>query len=364
MNKSANKGEWSELYALFKLLSDGDLHAGDANLNNIKNLIYPIIRIIRGDAKGEIDYEYNDCKDIVLILNDGTELARIPVRKFTENAQILLRSIKEAHTSTFEVPDIIPFREEVFASKIKADSLDKSDITIVVHDPRTGIKPKLGFSIKSELGMPPTLLNSGKTTNFIYKLTTNISQIDIDTINSLDNIFKKLKAIYQNSSLDFCGIEKSPMSGNMFYNNLVLIDTILPSMIAEMLKYRYLYNINSISEITALLNEHNPFNFDMSNHHSYYESKIKHLLTDIALGMTPAHVWNGIYDANGGYLIVKETGDIICYHIYNKKEFEDYLFVNTKLDTPSATRYKFGMIEEDTQGNQFIKLNLQIRFIK
>ncbi len=28
---TANKGEWSELYALFKLLCDGELSAGDEN---------------------------------------------------------------------------------------------------------------------------------------------------------------------------------------------------------------------------------------------------------------------------------------------------------------------------------------------
>lgn len=40
---TANKGEWSELYALFKLLCDGELSAGDENLNKINNLIYPVI---------------------------------------------------------------------------------------------------------------------------------------------------------------------------------------------------------------------------------------------------------------------------------------------------------------------------------
>ena len=44
---TANKGEWSELYALFKLLCDGELSAGDENLNKINNLIYPVIRILR-----------------------------------------------------------------------------------------------------------------------------------------------------------------------------------------------------------------------------------------------------------------------------------------------------------------------------
>jgi len=65
--------------------------------------------------------------------------------------------------------------------------------------------------------------------------------------------------------------------------------------------------------------------------------------------------------ATGGYLIVKENGDILCYHIYNSNQFEDYLFANTKLETASSTRHDFGKIYEDN-GQIYFKLNLQIRF--
>ena len=107
----------------------------------------------------------------------------------------------------------------------------------------------------------------------------------------------------------------------------------------------------------------NPFHYEMENHHRYYERKMKRFLTAVALGMTPAKLWNGIYDANGGYLVVKETGDIICYHIYNKKEFESYLYVNTRLENPTRNRYHHGSIEERGD-DQIFKLNLQVRFIK
>jgi len=90
--------------------------------------------------------------------------------------------------------------------------------------------------------------------------------------------------------------------------------------------------------------------------------KIKRFLTDVALGMTPSKVWTGIYDATGGYLVVKENGDILCYHIYNRNQFEDYLFCNTKLETASSTRHEFGNIYQEN-GKFYFKLNLQIRFI-
>jgi type II restriction enzyme len=106
----------------------------------------------------------------------------------------------------------------------------------------------------------------------------------------------------------------------------------------------------------------NPLHFDNQHSHAFYEYKIKRFLTDVALGMMPSKVWTGQYDATGGYLIVKENGDVLCYHIYNRNQFEDYLFENTKLETASSTRHEFGSIYRAEEGALNFKLNLQIRF--
>jgi hypothetical protein len=107
----------------------------------------------------------------------------------------------------------------------------------------------------------------------------------------------------------------------------------------------------------------NPLKFNIESNHPFYSYKIKRFLTDIALGMMPSKVWTGELDATGGYLIVKEDGEILCYHIYNRNEFEDYLVVNTKLETASSSRHDFGTIYSESD-ELFFKLNLQIRFIK
>jgi len=81
------------------------------------------------------------------------------------------------------------------------------------------------------------------------------------------------------------------------------------------------------------------------------------------LGMMPNSDWDGLLQAHGGYIIVKEDGEIVCYHVYNQDEFQSYLFNNTRMETPSTSRHGFGEIYE--QGKEYyIKLNLQIRFIK
>ena len=88
------------------------------------------------------------------------------------------------------------------------------------------------------------------------------------------------------------------------------------------------------------------------------------LLLDSALGMTPAKEWTGRYDANGGYLVVKKDGDIVCYHFYNRNDVEDYLFCNTRFERASRSRYNFGSLYCGDDGEAYIKLNLQIRFTK
>lgn len=39
------------------------------------------------------------------------------------------------------------------------------------------------------------------------------------------------------------------------------------------------------------------------------------------LGMMPSKVWDGQMNATGGYQVVKEDGDMLCYPIYNRNDF-------------------------------------------
>ena len=113
------------------------------------------------------------------------------------------------------------------------------------------------------------------------------------------------------------------------------------------------------------MEDENPLNFDQSQGHPFYAYKIKHLLCDTALGMVSDTVWTGEYEATGGYIVAKRDGEVICYHIHNQNDLEDYLLANTKLETASSSRHKFGKLYRDEDDHQlYFKLNLQIRFIK
>ena len=356
MVKTANKGEWSELYAFFKLLGDKVLYKGDENLNPIKDVFYPIIKIIRENK----DYKIDSSSEIIFIKENGDIINRISVTEFKRQSIFILNKINE-NTGAFAIPEIEEFMNMVSCSSIKAPSTDKTDIKIVIHDIRTGICPTLGFSIKSELGAKSTLVNTSKATEFIYNIQGyHFSKDEINEINSISSRSKikdRINMIYEKGGK----LVFSNMTSSTFSNNLVVIDSLLPNILSEMILMYFCHSISDINILSRKLQEINPIGYDTSLSHKFYEYKIKHLLTDFALGMLPSKKWNGNYDANGGFLIVKEDGDILCYHIYDKYYFEEYIINNTRFDTPSSSRHNYGTIEE-VDNNQIFKLNFQIRF--
>lgn len=357
---SGNKGEWSEIYALFKLLGDKQLFLGDKDIEKLEGLVYPIIKILRSENNGNFEYSI---KDEIILVSGDEQVLKIPIEQFKIKAIFLLNAIKENRERTFSVPEIEEFMHSINCISLKASSSAKTDITIVVHDQRTNQQPTLGFSIKSQLGSPSTLLNAGKTTNFIFRINgVDLTDKQIDDINSISSRSKIMDRISEiqanNGSFEFVKTERQ-----IFSNNLVLIDSLLPQILSQIVFDFYSSEYSHLTDLVVQTSEKNPLGFDVENEHKFYEYKIKRFLTDVALGMMPSKVWNGKYDATGGYLIVKENGDVLCYHIYNRNEFEDYLLNNTKLDTASSSRHGFGEIYKENNLLYF-NLNLQIRFTK
>ena len=50
-NITGNKGEWSEMYVLLRLLSQGKIHAADENVEKIEDIFFPILKIMREELK-------------------------------------------------------------------------------------------------------------------------------------------------------------------------------------------------------------------------------------------------------------------------------------------------------------------------
>lgn len=357
---TGNKGEWSEIYALFKLLGDGKVHAGDADMNKLP-LYYPILNVIREECQ-RFEYKPDTRQNVVVCYSDGTEFIRLSMSRFIQESQRLLSDITSTKERAFKLPHTESFMEEIGCHKLKADSLDKSDIHIIIHDLRTNMTPLLGFSIKSQLGMPSTLLNAGKTTNFRFKVEGLFDENDASEINAVESHLSRIEEIYKKGyRLVF-----DDMENETFRSNLEFISDRLPELVAECLIEDSLSESdNKVKTAVQNVATRNPLKIRGNNVLNYYEHKMKQLLIDSALGMTPAKEWTGRYDANGGYLVVRKDGEIVCYHFYNRNDVEDYLYNNTRFERASRSRYGFGHIYRQGENSSFyLDLNLQIRFLK
>jgi hypothetical protein len=360
---TGNKGEWSEIYVLFKILGQGKLYAADEKLNKIDDIFYDIIKILRKENIETIEYRFIEkLKEIKIINSDkNTLIINLPAKKFEYEAEKMFIQIKTHKKKTFSLPETQEFMEQIYINKLKAPSADKTDIRIQIHDLNTGYEPELGFSIKSRLGKPSTLLNPGPSTNFTYRIIGDINETEQQNFNNNDsNTLKDKLNIFLNKGYQ---IEFIEVENKKFNNNLVLIDSKLSEIMAYLLLEYYINGYVNIKEAIESLNKKNPLKYDLEYNHNFYSYKVKHFISEVALGMTPATIWDGNADVTGGYIIVREDGEVLCYHLYNRNEFENYLLNNTKFEMASRGRYNFGKIYKEN--NEYkIKLNLQIRFIK
>jgi len=360
--QKANKGEWSELYAFARLLKDGRIYAADEYVNKLEDIYFPILKLIRSDDDSQDIYYHPG--DIIRIFKNGELIDEVESDYLESNVKILFDSIFKGgdDKGAFEIPELDSFLETFKITRIKAPSDQKIDIRMQIHDIKTGFSPEAGFSIKSDVGNAPTLLNAGINTRFRYQVF-GINDEDMNEINSIDKTVEKeyMKARFKELFNRASNVKYSKMLDSTFENNLMLIDSMLP----EIYGYFILYHFMTMNEkhidcetLCHLLEKENPLGYSRPNFYTY---KIKKLLCASALGMTPGKDWDGNESATGGYVIVKRDGEVLCYHIYNRNYFESYLLKNTTIDRPSASRHDYAYVFKEN-GKYYIDMNIQIRF--
>ena len=209
----------------------------------------------------------------------------------------------------------------------------------------------------NEKTMAGVLIKASRATNWIYALSNCHSQIQTqtNTINSRKKIIDRLKFLKDNGCTLNC---TSEMDSKQFKENLEFVDSRMPEIMSHILLISYDRGLKNLKDVVAVLKQQNPLGFSNVN---MYEYKVKKLLCACALGMTPERSWEGQEDATGGYIVVKRDGSVVCYHVYNRTDFEQYLFEYTYFDKPSTSRHQYMSVYEEN-GEYRIKLNLQVRF--
>lgn len=376
---SGNKGEWSEIYVFLRLLDTGRLNVADDDLRAIPDEFYKILEIIRKETSTTNFYVRKDDTVSIRVTNDESgevETFSFPIAVFAQKADELLNQMLT--TTDKKHQSVADFLKEIQVSSIK-DVGHKRDISIKIEDFHNGMTQELGFSIKSFIGANSTLFNAGPGTNFIYRVIPPAGvSIDCDAFNAetyCDN--GKIAGRFAKLTNELkCRIIFEGVQSKCLDQNLKAIDFSLPQLLAQLLQIRFLENTADLKRCTEILTEQNPLGFDTKTHGPVYEYKVKRFLQDCAMGMTPEKPWLGLYDATGGQIIVKEDGEIVCYHIYELNRFMEYLFKSTKFESPSTSEDKehpgyprknakkkffYGWLYQEA-GEYHIKLNLQVRF--
>lgn len=259
---------------------------------------------------------------------------------------------------SFNILNEESFLDGIYLTRFAVPSSNFNEKRLKYYDTNMGINQEMGFSIKSYLGEPPTLLNASPVTNFQFEVT-GLDESLVDTINSIstrEKIRDRIKAIYDNGGeLKFAKTINTVFSGNM-----MMIDSRMEEIISDLLLHSFKTNEMDFLKIIEYLEQENPLGYPRSG---FYEHKVKQFLCAKALGMDPSKEWNGIDEANGGYIVVKSDGEVVAFHLYNRNQFEQYLLDNTKLERGSTSRHDYASIYKEGS-KLFINLNLQIRFKK
>lgn len=368
MSITANKGEHSETLVFLRILHEGTVRVadklGEPGRSRLK------VAAVRRPSDPRMKFHIHD-EMIHVVDISGEEMAVVPRRAVKALADKLYEQILHSEGASFVCSASVDAFRLLRLVGSKAVSASKSDLHLDVFSPVfEGELLSLGFSVKSELGGLPTLLNAGAT-QFQYRVEDC----------PVEDALAVQEAAPRSSGKDYLGpmrllpalnhsharVVFESVVNPVFEQNLKMIDTTFPGILASTLKHAYMRGDLSLEEAVkcpALLDDLSevlslpwPMVIRLVRH------KMKELLRQSALGMNPGRQWEGQTDANGGWLVVKEDGSVVCFHVINDDDFRDYLLANTKFDTPSMSRHEAGYLyRQGGDSKARLRLSLQVRF--
>jgi len=352
-----NVGEWSELYTLAFLLVHGGAYAADSNQDSIEDIFYKVLEIYLADKAPNEEIVYKIISDEIEVHKLDGSITSIE-RSLIENrlTEFFKDLSGDKDAPTFPLTSGNSLLELLGKTTISASSAHKtSDLELIYEDHSSKLpSPKVGFSIKSQLGGASTLLNASGATNFVFKVTKPEAKPEIEYPDLPRGAVRANMRLLNEMGF---GFEFVSIDSENFTNNLELIDSAMPKYLADVLLNSYISKPTKLSDVVE-----NTFPSDdpKSKQRVF---KVKQLLGAIAMGLRPSGAWDGDVTKFKGLIVVKVDGDVVFYYLYNLTDFQEFLFSSVKFEVASTSRHKFGDIFQ-IDNTDFIKLNLQIRFSK
>ncbi len=373
--KTLNKGEWAEFYVMLKLLGEGRLYTADKMLKKKIDSYLDVLKVIRQEYETQVlEYIVDEQGATVTIKPQGSDnvFEVVPMQQFSQNALTLFDNIKHAKGSSVTAPDsVCEFAQFIYVSKPKAPAVKamkklfggKNDIIIEVRDGQTAIVSVMGFSIKSKFAHNATLFNAGSSSQFLFKLS------DCD-----DQTMFEFNAIKEGNGRGWAlcrdylkshniGMEFARTQYQTYGNNLLLVRESMAKILAWCVHDRLIVSSKDygVMETVERMAAANPLG--VPSPAIYYEKVLKDFLMAGFTGMTAGSPWDGKEQVNGGYIVVMDDGDVICYHSSDRETFRDYLYRNTYFEYVSADKYSWSRIIK-IDGEYFLPLNISVRFYK
>ena len=356
----ADKREWNEIYAFFKILVDGVLYSGDSKMKRDENSLYPISFVQREEHDGTRKYIIDG--DYIHIIGENID-KRVKKEKFSDVASSILYALKSTSDNEITSPDgVEEFLDEVAIFDLAAKTEDRTDFHIAIYSKEA---PLIGFCVRSKIGGLIPLLDGGRTANFKFEQTgVKFASPTVNKINAFgeeDDVLGRMMMIERLGGV----LKYNDVADKVFKSNLSMIDLHFPRMLAEMLRVMQLDGITKIPELVEAIKRINPLKIkdELIEKHSYYEYKMKQFLMALAFGMRPAKIFRGVDSAIGAYIFVDGNGDIVTYTRSDKERTEEFLYNNTRFERSSTEKDKYGYLERENNIFYF-KLNLKIGFVK
>lgn len=357
----ATKREWSELYAFFRLLADGKVSLGTPQAKKEDEKYRPIAMIQREEHDGTRCYYIEE--EVIRMEGEKVEKS-IPREDFATVAALILDAIKNSSADEVTSPDgVEEFLDEAGIFDLEARTEDRTDFSIAFWHPEA---PLVGFNVRSRLSAMNPLLDGGRAANL--KLEQSGIKFATPTVNKINALPESPTEVAERMMMieRLGGVLKySDVADRVFRCNLLMIDLHFPRVLAEMVRMMHLDGITRVSELTEQMKIINPLKIkeELISKHGFYEFKMKQFLLALALGMRPAKIYNGTDSAVEGILLVDGKGEVLCYHKSEKKTFEDFLYLNSRLEKGSVDKDKYGFLEREN-GVYYFKLNVKIGLIK
>ena len=356
----ATKKEWGELYAFFRLLSDGHVCAGTPDCKKNESQCIPVAMIQREEHDGTRQYHIEG--DEIHIVGENMD-KRIPREDFGIVADLVFQGIKNSRENDVTSPDgVEEFLDEVAIFDLEAKTDDRTDFSVAFYDASA---PLVGFCVRSRLGLMIPLIDGGRSANFKFEQTgVRFAGPTVNKINAEgeeDDVASRMLMIERLGGV----LKYNDVADKVFRSNLAMIDLHMARVLAEMTRLMWLDGTTKVSELTEAVKKINPLKIkdELITKHGYYEFKIKEFLLALATGMRPAKLYNGTDSAIAGFFFVTGDGEVLCYQRAWRQTFVDFLFNNSRLEKGSTEKDKYGYLERENNAYYF-KLNLKIGLLK